>query len=95
MEQEFGPEWGPYLGLMEELRPLVIARWPAGLPRETVFHRLSAARIRELLTQRQGEAVVREIVDCLGEQGEELRPALEAAVARALAALADGKGDKQ
>ncbi|MGE5508822.1 MAG: bifunctional precorrin-2 dehydrogenase/sirohydrochlorin ferrochelatase [Chitinophagales bacterium] len=93
MEQEFGPEWGPYLGLLEELRPHVIARWPAGLPREAVFQRLSAARIRELLTKGEREAVLQEIGNCLGEHAEELRAVCEAAVARALAALAGGKGD--
>jgi precorrin-2 dehydrogenase/sirohydrochlorin ferrochelatase len=95
LEQEFGPEWGPYLGLLEELRPLIIARWPGGPSREAIFHSLSAAGLRELLLQQEGAAVLQEIERCLGEQAEELRPALEAAVARAQAALGGGKGDAQ
>lgn len=86
-EEEFGPEWGPYLGLLEELRPQVIAAWPGGPAREAVLQRLAAAPIRERLAEGDPAAVAQEIARCLGERGQRLRPFVEAAVGRALAAL--------
>ena len=94
-EEEFGPEWGPYLGLLEEVRPLVLANWPAGLPRETVFQRLSAGPLRELLVRNDAAALKAEVSKCLGEHADALRPAVEAAVARAISALAEGKGEER
>jgi hypothetical protein len=48
---------------------------------------LAAAPIRERLAEGDPAAVAQEIARCLGERGQRLRPFVEAAVGRALAAL--------
>lgn len=87
LEEQYGPEWGPYLGLLEELRPLIISAWPPGPAREAVFRKLAAGCIREELAAGDPVAVRDEVERCLGENAPALRPAVEAAVARALEAL--------
>ncbi|HHW13463.1 MAG TPA: bifunctional precorrin-2 dehydrogenase/sirohydrochlorin ferrochelatase, partial [Firmicutes bacterium] len=91
LEREYGAEWGPYLSLLEELRPLVIAHWPPGTAREAVLQALAAGRVRELLAQGEAEAVRAEILRCLGEPGQALASSVEEAVGRALAALEAGR----
>lgn len=88
LEREYGPEWGPYLSLLEELRSLVISHWPPGPAREAVLQALAAGRVRELLARGETEAVEAELLRCLGAPGQALASSVEAAVSRALAGLA-------
>ncbi|MGE5508686.1 MAG: bifunctional precorrin-2 dehydrogenase/sirohydrochlorin ferrochelatase [Chitinophagales bacterium] len=87
LEEEYGPEWGPYLGLIEELRPQVIAHWPLGPARERLFQRLAGSPLRELLLAGDGQGLAAQIMECLGAEGEGLGSAVEAAVSRALGAM--------
>ncbi|MGE5554015.1 MAG: bifunctional precorrin-2 dehydrogenase/sirohydrochlorin ferrochelatase [Betaproteobacteria bacterium] len=87
LEGEFGPEWGPYLALLDELRPQVIATFPPGPGREAIFQRLAASRVRERLACRDRDGVQAEIRGCLGEDGERLAEQVATAVSRALALL--------
>lgn len=87
LEGEFGPEWGPYLGLLEELRPQVSAVLPPGAARETVFQRLAVGPVRETLAQGEAEAARAAVSRALGEAATGLEGFVAAAVDRALAAL--------
>jgi precorrin-2 dehydrogenase/sirohydrochlorin ferrochelatase len=88
LDEEYGPEWGPYLGLLEELRPQVIATWPAGPAREAVFGKLAAGKLRELVAAEDAAGVRAEVAHCLGEVGPGLEGLIDAAARRALSALA-------
>jgi precorrin-2 dehydrogenase/sirohydrochlorin ferrochelatase len=94
LAEEFGPEWGPYLALLDELRPQVIAAYPPGPVREAIFQRLAVGRARELLVQGDGAAVQAELLTCLGEGGERLAAPVAAAVAKALAALREDEAQR-
>lgn len=87
LEAEYGPEWGPYLSLLEELRPQIIAHWPLGPAREGVFQRLAGSPLRELLLQGDGPGLTVRVLECLGEEGKGLRSTVETAVTRALSAM--------
>lgn len=68
LEQEFGPEWGPYLKLMRAVRNHVIARGRTSDENKVLFSALAASDLREAVARRDTAQIERILQSVLGPE---------------------------
>jgi precorrin-2 dehydrogenase/sirohydrochlorin ferrochelatase len=90
LESNYGAEYARVLRLLSGLRPLVIASFPAGGPREEVFHRLASPRILNRLRAKDTNGLTDEIRAVLGVAYDGHADDVAREIAAALGTL-DGK----
>lgn len=90
LERSYGVEYAAFLRLLAGLRSLVIDAFPAGGPREEVFHRLASQGLLAGLTARDAARVAGEIEAVLGAAYVANREAIGHEIAAALGLL-DGE----
>ncbi len=66
LQQHFGPEYGPYLDLLQRVRPLVLAARRGHPDNGPLFHRLVQSPLREAVAQGDRARVLKVLHEVLG-----------------------------
>jgi precorrin-2 dehydrogenase/sirohydrochlorin ferrochelatase len=67
LQQQFGPEYGPYLNLLKRVRTLVLEERRAHPDNARLFHRLVQSPLKDAVAQGDRARVVQVLHDVMGE----------------------------